>query len=71
MIITPYTRLASLCSDECGRSWSLRGWLKNLLQSRQELLRVTRLARRERRRLGFRHIPQRVWDRRSALFVER
>jgi hypothetical protein len=71
MIITPYTRLASLCTAGCGSTWSLRGWLKSLLESRRELLRVTQRARRERRRLGFRHVPQRVWDRRSALFVER
>lgn len=71
MIVTPYTRLASLCTAGCGSSGSLRDWLKSLLESRRELLRVTQRARRERRRLGYQHIPQRVWDRRSALFVER
>lgn len=69
MIVTPYTRLANLCTGDCG--WSLRGWLKALCDSRRELQRVSRLARRHRLRMGYRHIPQRVWDRRSALFIER
>lgn len=69
MTATPFARIPDLCSDDDG--WSLRSWFRTLKASRQQRLRATRLARRDRLRLGYRHIPQRIWDRRSALFVER
>lgn len=65
MIATSFTRLSTLCFR------SACGWLQALRQAHRERLRACRLARRERLRMGYRHIPQRLWDRRSALFVER
>lgn len=70
MLVTPFSRLSTLC-DTCACGWSLRGWLQGLRQARLERLHVSRLARRDRLRMGYRHIPQRLWERRSALFVER
>lgn len=51
--------------------WSLSRLFQTLISRRREARKISALARRERLRLGYRHIPQRVWDRRSALFVER
>jgi hypothetical protein len=51
--------------------WSPASVLRALLHNRRESLRISRRARRQRLELGYGHIPQRLWDRRSALFVER
>ncbi|MGD8842503.1 MAG: hypothetical protein PVJ83_03420 [Gammaproteobacteria bacterium] len=51
--------------------WSPAAALRALLRSRRESLSIARRARRQRIELGYGHIPQRLWDRRSALFVER
>lgn len=53
------------------RCWSLPRLLRALLGSRREIHRISALARHERLQRGYRHVPRRVWDRHSALFVER
>ena len=60
-----------LSSGLAAHRWSLSRLFQTLLGSRREARKISALARRERLRLGYRHIPQRVWDRRSALFIER
>ena len=60
-----------LPSRETPCRWSLSGMVRALLSTRREVRRVSSLARRERLQQGYRHIPQRIWDRRSALFIER
>jgi hypothetical protein len=50
--------------------WSLSGLLRALFSAHREMSGITALARRERLQQGYRHIPRRVWDRRSALFIE-
>ncbi len=42
-----------------------------LRRQHREMRRISELARRERLALGYARIPARVWDRRSALFMER
>lgn len=51
--------------------WSLAGLVRAALRTRREVRRISALSRRERLHRGYRHIPQRLWDRRSALFIER
>lgn len=51
--------------------WCLIALLQSLLRRRREMVRITERARRERARLGLGHLPQRLWDRRSALFIDR
>jgi hypothetical protein len=60
-----------LSTSEASRRWSLPGMVRALLSTRREIRKVSVLARRERLQRGYQHIPQRVWDRRSALFIER
>jgi len=48
---------------------SLSGMIRAMLGTRREILKITALARRERLQRGYRHVPQRVWDRRSALLL--
>ncbi len=57
-------------SDMAGQM-SVKSLLLALLSTRREIRRISRLARRERLRLGFQRVPQHVWDRRSALFIDR
>jgi hypothetical protein len=51
--------------------WSLHRLLRAFLRTRREVHRISVLSRRERLQRGYRHIPRRLWDRRSALFIER
>jgi hypothetical protein len=51
--------------------WNLAGLFNALLRTRREIKRIELLAERERLQLGYQRIPQRVWDRRSALFIDR
>lgn len=71
MLITPFTNLSANCAGDACRGGWLPAWIDGLRAARRERLRASRLARRERLRMGYKHIPQRVWDRRSALFLER
>jgi hypothetical protein len=61
----------SLSPQLAARGWSLSTALKALLRTRREALSISRQARSQRLKLGYGHVPQRVWDRRSALFIER
>jgi len=45
--------------------------LRALLRTRREIHRLSAQARRDRLQLGYRHLPQRVWNRHSALFIDR
>jgi hypothetical protein len=58
-------------SGRAVRCWSLARLLRALLGARREIRKISVLARRERLQRGYRHVPQRLWDRHSALFVER
>jgi hypothetical protein len=57
--------------DATVHRWSPASLLQTWLSTRREVRGISTLARRERLRLGFGHVPQRVWDRHSALFIER
>jgi hypothetical protein len=52
-------------------AWRLYKLLQTLLRERREMVRITERARLERLQRGYGHIPSRLWDRRSALFIER
>lgn len=50
--------------------WSLTDLFRSLFRTRREIKRISVLARRERLQQGYRWVPQRVWDRRSALLID-
>jgi hypothetical protein len=51
--------------------WSATTVIQALLRSRRQAHAIAARARRQRVPLGYSHIPARVWNRRSALLVER
>lgn len=53
------------------RKWSLTNLFQSLVRTRREIRRISVLAERERLELGFQRVPQRVWARRSGLFIDR
>ena len=57
--------------DGSEKNWSVAGLFRALFVTRREIKRISAQARRERLSRGYRRVPQRVWDRRSALFIER
>lgn len=69
MMYATFTKTVPV-SDAAGK-WSVKRLLLVLLRTRQEIRRISLLARRERLQLGYQRVPQRVWDRRSALFIDR
>lgn len=53
------------------QKWSLANLFRALVCTRRKIRRIAFLAERQRLELGFQHVPQRVWERRSALFIDR
>jgi hypothetical protein len=45
--------------------------MQMLLRSRRQAQGIAARARRQRVTLGYGHVPERVWNRRSALLTER
>ena len=60
--------LSSSISPKSG--WSLPGLIRAMLSTRRDMRKISALAQRQRIPLGYRRVPQRVWDRRSALFID-
>lgn len=50
--------------------WCLLRLLLPLFEHRRRISTISERSRRERLRLGYGRIPQRAWDRRSALFID-
>ena len=69
MMKTLFTLTPAISTPTPG--WSLARLLQSLLRTRREIRRIAVLAERERLALGFECVPQRVWARRSALFIDR
>ena len=50
--------------------WLVPGLIRAMLSTRRDMRKISALAQRQRIQLGYRRVPQRVWDRRSALFID-
>jgi len=69
MTITQLT--AAPLANGSTHKWSLVNLFRAVVRTRREIRRIAVLAERQRLELGFQRIPQRVWARRSALFIDR